>query len=815
MADLLIELKLDNIINGQLIDTSENGASIAVSGPTIVADDTFGSVLSFNGTSDVLTLPAFDKIYSLCLMVYITTADGADRAFLIDARESSGDKAPYFANDIDSEWNKMYVDGVQTDSVAWEHLPTNKWVHLYLEAKSTFSTAITLMGNYNHLKWASGKLSHLRAFEVALSEEDIEAIRLSDLSLMNTYRATLPIDFNMWNTDDEKVLYIENDSSPTSLFAEIRNTASTNIELEALDGTPDSDNYHFALYFRPGVLLFDSCIIEVESDWEISSEVQTDNSVRAWISSKKDVVINALQSLNLEISGLVADSKQGSRSTQTQLQYKGLHYADKPEDTLSGTQTAYLNIASHVGKENIPLHIGFVGSNTILNDGVDEQSLKVRITNTSTEYTIGYQSDGDQGNNDSQFTFSFGTESDADESLLTSQPGGISMQEGETNLSAEGGQADSGTWIYFLEKDLAPQEYIEIDISGIVCDKPTGLANLYVKYEDIPGYWDGQFVLPIEKAPLIFKNKNGTTVTDDYVGIGTSDPEVKLHVKGSIRADGGEFQSLGPVVIQPDVDKSGDDSVQFKNSAGKETIRVHTDGNVGIGTSSPGAKLHVKSGNIRVDGGEYQSWGPVVIHPDVDKSGDDSVQFKNSAGGETMRVNTNGKVGIGTSSPSAELEVNGRIKDKTGFLTPVGGIMMYTGSSSNFDKTGKGLSTSDVQGWAICNGKNSTPNLTDRFIVGAGSSYAVKKTGGANSVKLTESQMPKHKHTYTDSHGEAYDQILKRNRNGKAEAWDDSCNSKNTARPNLRWNCTMPTAGGSKSHENRPPYYAVYYIMKL
>ena len=69
------------------------------------------------------------------------------------------------------------------------------------------------------------------------------------------------------------------------MYAEIRNTASTNIELEALDATPDSENYHFALYFRPGVLLFDSCNIEVESDWAISSEVQTDNSVRAWIST--------------------------------------------------------------------------------------------------------------------------------------------------------------------------------------------------------------------------------------------------------------------------------------------------------------------------------------------------------------------------------------------------------------------------------------------------------------------------------------------------------------------------------------------------
>ena len=63
---------------------------------------------------------------------------------------------------------------------------------------------------------------------------------------------------------------------------------------------------------------------------------------------------------------------------------------------------------------------------------------------------------------------------------------------------------------------------------------------------------------------------------------------------------------------------------------------------------------------------------------------------------------------------------------------------MYTGSTA-------------PSGWAICNGQNGTPDLRDRFIVGAGSAYSVNNTGGANSVTLTEAQMPSHNHSFSGS----------------------------------------------------------------
>lgn len=49
-------------------------------------------------------------------------------------------------------------------------------------------------------------------------------------------------------------------------------------------------------------------------------------------------------------------------------------------------------------------------------------------------------------------------------------------------------------------------------------------------------------------------------------------------------------------------------------------------------------------------------------------------------------------------------------------------------------------------GWALCDGTNGTIDLTDKFVVAAGATYAVGDTGGADSVTLTKAQMPAHKH---------------------------------------------------------------------
>jgi hypothetical protein len=52
-----------------------------------------------------------------------------------------------------------------------------------------------------------------------------------------------------------------------------------------------------------------------------------------------------------------------------------------------------------------------------------------------------------------------------------------------------------------------------------------------------------------------------------------------------------------------------------------------------------------------------------------------------------------------------------------------GMILLWSGSTGTIPS-----------GWALCDGTSGTPNLTDRFVVGAGNSYAVDATGGSNSA---------------------------------------------------------------------------------
>ena len=49
-------------------------------------------------------------------------------------------------------------------------------------------------------------------------------------------------------------------------------------------------------------------------------------------------------------------------------------------------------------------------------------------------------------------------------------------------------------------------------------------------------------------------------------------------------------------------------------------------------------------------------------------------------------------------------------------------------------------------GWKLCNGLAGTPDLRNRFVVGAGAGYGVGATGGLDTVTLTVANLPWHQH---------------------------------------------------------------------
>ena len=127
--------------------------------------------------------------------------------------------------------------------------------------------------------------------------------------------------------------------------------------------------------------------------------------------------------------------------------------------------------------------------------------------------------------------------------------------------------------------------------------------------------------------------------------------------------------------------------------------------------------------------------------------------------------------------------------------------------------------TSDIpDGWHLCDGTNGTPNLKDRFIVGAGNSYSVGDTGGSDSVTLSEDQIPSHTHEVNDPGHEHYvygGSSESTTRNDYAAYARTGSSYKDIMTYTSKTGITIDSAGAGESHENRPPYYALAFIMKL
>lgn len=129
---------------------------------------------------------------------------------------------------------------------------------------------------------------------------------------------------------------------------------------------------------------------------------------------------------------------------------------------------------------------------------------------------------------------------------------------------------------------------------------------------------------------------------------------------------------------------------------------------------------------------------------------------------------------------------------------PSGGIFMWSGSIGSIPA-----------GYVICNGSNGTPDLRNRFVVGAGSTYVVDATGGSADAIVVS-----HTHSLTDpghSHGISSG-VSNARTDGSTNGLTGATNS--VLSETKTTGITVATAGVSGTNANLPPYYALCYIMK-
>ena len=139
-------------------------------------------------------------------------------------------------------------------------------------------------------------------------------------------------------------------------------------------------------------------------------------------------------------------------------------------------------------------------------------------------------------------------------------------------------------------------------------------------------------------------------------------------------------------------------------------------------------------------------------------------------------------------------------------LMPSGGIIMWSGASSAIPS-----------GWYLCDGTNSTPDLRNRFVIGAAGSYAVGATGGSKDAVVVS-----HTHTATTTitdpghfHTDTGQQLVYGTTSGpdNGSTFNGSHNT-GTATTGITASTSISTTGESGTDKNLPPYYALCFIMK-
>lgn len=158
---------------------------------------------------------------------------------------------------------------------------------------------------------------------------------------------------------------------------------------------------------------------------------------------------------------------------------------------------------------------------------------------------------------------------------------------------------------------------------------------------------------------------------------------------------------------------------------------------------------------------------------------------------------------------------------------PSGVICMWSGSIATIPT-----------GWVLCNGSNGTPDLRNRFIVGAGSTYTQGNTGGSATQTLAVDNLPAHTHTgTTDSNGAHTHTITDPGHTHTYTAYGSGSSgsqyftpaSQGTFTTNTGTSSTGITISAATAHTHTfttssvgsgaafsilPPYYALAYIMK-
>ena len=337
-----------------------------------------------------------------------------------------------------------------------------------------------------------------------------------------------------------------------------------------------------------------------------------------------------------------------------------------------------------------------------------------------------------------------------------------------TGISVNGQVVLSGDTEHYIEKDTTSL----ITAAAVETTTVSGRNIDLYAYDDInlrAGTGDS-ITMHAGGSERVRINSSGN------VGISTTSPSTKLHVNSvnaeaslTISRDGNNIvsgQGVGSIVFPADYNGTptnygkivtyanalssvrGSIDFKVKSTSGNLLTGLTVYGtfsgvNVGIGTSSPSYKLDVQvSGNVARFGDGTRFFRVYTDADEVSLLADGSVPMKfYTSGTERMRIDSSGRVGIGTTSPTYKFEVSNGTQ--TGTFNPNSSGFMFLGSTSNHslyfgvnDSTKMVINTSGNVGIG-------TTNPTRDLTIGDGSGNSVlaivAATNGLSQIGLGDS----------------------------------------------------------------------------
>ena len=239
------------------------------------------------------------------------------------------------------------------------------------------------------------------------------------------------------------------------------------------------------------------------------------------------------------------------------------------------------------------------------------------------------------------------------------------------------------------------------------------------------------------------------------VGIGTTSPSAKLEIAGFSTGAGLKLNygnSSGTIevvnfiangaangVIGMQMVSAGVGDLWLGGSGGR-ILTLYRDGNVGIGTSSPAYKLDVLgdakignssgAGNLWIIGARDWRWIAGTTGYGV---GSGFGLFDNTAGAYRIAFDTNGNLGVGTTSPTSQLHVVGNVQL---YGTSGGNININTAASGNGDISFNGSTFTMVSNSSSASLVLST-NSTERLRITSAGNVGIGTTSPSQLLELS------------------------------------------------------------------------------